>query len=231
MEIKNLNFSHNKKEIFNNLNIHFLDNKINTVIGPIGVGKSTLLDILSGLYSDKVNKDNIIGFPSSNNIIYKLQHNPFFSELTVSQTLKMFRKMDLNNNIFNSDIMNDIYSRILEPLKNKKMGVLSGGERQVLFIYGICLLNRELYIFDEPFNEIDIYNIDLMIEAINYLVKYRKKKVIIVLHQIEYLPKLSTNIIFLNNKRCIFEGNIDSMFRTTNVNNINDAFKLLEKLK
>ena len=46
--IKNLNFIYEKNQIFQNTDFQFDDNKIYTLLGPSGIGKSTLFDLLTG---------------------------------------------------------------------------------------------------------------------------------------------------------------------------------------
>ena len=62
IKIKNLSFSYENKEIFNNINLNITNNKTTMLIGTNGSGKSTLINILLGLipYQGTIYIDNIL---------------------------------------------------------------------------------------------------------------------------------------------------------------------------
>ena len=75
------------------------------------------------------------------------------------------------------------------------MGQLSGGERQMVLTYGQCLLEKELYIFDEPTSGVDVTNSKVILKMIASLVQEREKLVIMTSHNIEQLADLPVKMI------------------------------------
>ncbi|MCP8848878.1 ATP-binding cassette domain-containing protein [Latilactobacillus curvatus] len=228
MEINNLDFSYQQEPIFKDLSVNFSDKTINAIIGVNGAGKSTLLDIIAGLYT-KTTNNYLSHFPDSCNIMYQLQHTTFFPTLTVEQTLDLFRKIDKQDDPVNNRIMKEVYEKVIGPLMHIKMGMLSGGERQMVITYGICLLNRELYLFDEPLSGVDVRNSELIMKLITSLNTDRNKKVILTLHQLEYLKDTTVNIVFIDQQRCIFEGSFKEILNNSQTTDIDAAFKRLTK--
>ncbi|MBA1435082.1 ATP-binding cassette domain-containing protein [Bombilactobacillus bombi] len=224
MKIEQLNFSYQQKVIFQNLNIDFCNQAINVIIGSNGAGKTTLLDIIAGIYP-KISHSQLFDFPSPKQIMYQLQRSAFFPTLTVAQTLELFSTMD-STIVAQTATMNFIKQK-LQPLLSTKMGQLSGGERQIVLIYGICLLERELYLFDEPISGIDVQNAALILQMLNDLVSERHKKVIMTLHQLEQLKTISSYFILIDQKHCAFTGSNVDLLQQTQTVNVESAFKQL----
>lgn len=226
MKVENLSFAYSNKNIFKDLNITFSDQKINAIIGPNGIGKSTLLDILGGLYPKA--KTSLLDVPSHQQIAYKLQKTLFFSTVTVQQTLDMFQAL---GGMKPTAVMKAIYDDVLQPLLKVKIGRLSGGERQIVLTYGTCLLNRKLYMFDEPTNGIDPTNSELILKIISSLTTEQQKQVILTMHQMDQLEKLDANIVLLADQHCIFEGNKQELLQQAGTDNLATAFTKLTQTK
>lgn len=93
----------------------------------------------------------------------------------------------------------------LHHLLNNKTSELSGGEKQILLVCMQLLKNVDLYIFDEPFNNLDSKVIKLLSD---YLVKLAlNHKVLVISHHLDYINPLST-VYEINNHKIlnIFKG-------------------------
>lgn len=223
MEIKHLNFSYKNKEIFADFNAKFTDDQLNVIIGSNGAGKTTLLNIIYGFTKARSYKV-MMDFPSTPNIIYKFQNMTFFDELTVRQVITFFKSMN-DNAIAATNSQTRFYNEIIKDLMNTKLRLLSGGEYQAVMVYCTCIIDRELYLFDEPLSGIDSYIENLILELIVSIVVEKKKKVIMTLHQLSKLNSLQARIIFVGNKKCVFQGNLSQMLHTAGTDDIEIAFK------
>jgi ABC-2 type transport system ATP-binding protein len=227
MEIKHLNFSYKNKEIFADLNTKFTDDQLNVIIGSNGAGKTTLLNIIYGF--TKASSDlAMTNFPSMSNIIYKFQNMTFFAELTVKQVINFFKSMN-DHAIAITDSQTRFYNEIIKELLNTKLRLLSGGEYQAVMVYCTSIMDRELYLFDEPLSEVDSYIENLLLELIVSLVVEKKKKVIMTLHQLNKLNSLPAHIVFVGNKKCIFQGDFSQMLHVADTDDIEIAFKKMRQ--
>ncbi len=86
---------------------------------------------------------------------------------------------------------------LLDPIWNTKMGQLSGGERQIVLTYGQCLLDKKVYIFDEPTSGVDETNAPIVLSMINDLVIDEHKIVIMTSHHSDQLKQFDLNLITL----------------------------------
>ena len=226
MEIKHLNFSYKKKEIFADFNAKFIGDQLNVIIGSNGAGKTTLLNLIYGFIDRPASA--MIDFPSMSNIIYKFQNMSFFDELTVKQVINFFKSMN-DHTVAVTNAQVSFYNEIIKELINTKLRSLSGGEYQSVMVYCTSIMERELYLFDEPLSGIDSYIENLILDLVESLVVEKKKKVIMTLHQLAKLNSLQAHIVFVGNKKCVFEGNLSQMLQAADTDDIDIAFKRMRQ--
>ncbi|WLT00466.1 ATP-binding cassette domain-containing protein [Lactobacillus helsingborgensis] len=226
MEIKHLNFSYKKKEIFADFNAKFVGDQLNVIIGSNGAGKTTLLNLIYGFIDRPATA--MIDFPSMSNIIYKFQNMSFFDELTVKQVINFFKSMN-DHTVAVTNAQVRFYNEIIKELINTKLRSLSGGEYQCVMVYCTSIMERELYLFDEPLSGIDSYIENLILALVESLVVEKKKKVIMTLHQLAKLNSLQAHIVFVGNKKCVFQGNLSQMLQAADTDDIDIAFKRMRQ--
>ena len=226
MEIKHLNFSYKNKEIFADFNAKFIADQLNVIIGGNGAGKTTLLNLIYGFIDRPATA--MIGFPFMPNIIYKFQNMSFFDELTVKQVINFFKSMN-DHTVAVTNAQVSFYNEIIKELINTKLRSLSGGEYQSVMVYCTSIMERELYLFDEPLSGIDSYIENLILDLVESLVVEKKKKVIMTLHQLAKLNSLQANIVFVGNKKCVFQGNLSQMLQAADTDDIDIAFKRMRQ--
>lgn len=196
MEIKNYSVTFDNRQLSKNLNVSFSTHKMNIIMGANGAGKSTLLDFIAGV-GPKGAVGEKVGIPPYQKIAYQLQQVHFFPTLTVAQTIDFYSK--LSNRFDSKSYENEksVRNSLLSPIWHTKMGQLSGGERQIVLTYGQCLLDKEVYIFDEPTSGVDETNAPLVLSMINDLVVNDHKIVIMTSHHSEQLKQFNLNLIAL----------------------------------
>ena len=226
MEIKHLNFSYKKKEIFADFNAKFIGDQLNVIIGSNGAGKTTLLNLIYGFIDRPAAA--MMDFPSMSNIIYKFQNMSFFDELTVKQVINFFKSMN-DHTVAVTNAQVSFYNEIIKELINTKLRSLSGGEYQSVMVYCTSIMERELYLFDEPLSGIDSYIENLILDLVESLVVEKKKKVIMTLHQLAKLNSLQAHIVFVGNKKCVFQGNLSQMLQAADTDDIDIAFKRMRQ--
>lgn len=184
--------SYNSDRTFN----FSIEKECNLLIGKNGTGKTTLLDYISGIMKKK---DTIV--TGNSQLVYMNQNIYFFDRLKVHDYVKFIYKLDgiweyrktlsqFNENFVNQVDINKIWM--------KQIGMLSGGEKKLLYFLLIMSLEKEWYLLDEPFAGVDQDGQELMCEVINYRI-LNHKGIIIVLHEEDVIRKLREyNVINLN---------------------------------
>ena len=85
IKFSNITVSYDDKKIFDNFDGKFSFNNLNVLIGKNGIGKSTLLDVISGL--KKADSGTLVGIPNPQKIMYMFQTTPFNTNISVQQLL------------------------------------------------------------------------------------------------------------------------------------------------
>ena len=171
LEFKNIDFSYNESKILDNFSFKLTGNKMIGITGDSGSGKSTILNIITGLLKIKkgsvsIDGNNILNndFRMNNNNIGYVPQEVFLINGTILSNIALGH---LNKNINNEDLSLAIKVSGLETmfLKDKNMNLdtvifdkgqnLSGGQKQRVGIARALYRKPSLLILDEATNQID----------------------------------------------------------------------------
>ena len=199
VEIRYGTFSYPNSDILISIpNLIIEKNDKVSIIGESGQGKSTLLNILTGIYELNSGRLLVDGSEVKNSVIdavYVSQEIEVFN-LTIRDNLLLGKENKIIE-IFKEAGLYEWYKNLpngLDEYIGEKGIKVSVGQKQRLNIIRGILNNKELYIFDEPTSNLDEYSEKLIIDLIN---KYLKDKtVIIVTHR--------NNLISLCDKHYVF---------------------------
>ena len=167
----NLSFKRPSKTIFHDLNIALAPHNIIQIKGRNGIGKTTLIKILSNILIPTTgdiywNGQNIKKKPHLlfKNLTYIMDTNTAKKNMTVSENIKFWQR------IFFSSISNKTIESLLELLeiniyKNVMTKYLSSGEIRKLELCRLVIEQKKLWILDEPYVGLDEFTIELINET------------------------------------------------------------------
>ena len=185
MEINNITY----KNILSNITTTVYKGDVIGLIGKNGVGKTTLLRLLSNIM--KPNKGKIVGKVVPFLVMQDMDYQ-FFTE-SVESEMK-FGSADNDLEKINSLLM----KLGLTELKDKIPFELSGGQKQRLLIAISALANVNLLMFDEPTSGLDYVNMTKVSGILKDLSK--NSALIVATHDIEFLYKTCNRVIYLDDK-------------------------------
>jgi len=201
LKIKNLTFSFDNACLFNSLDFEVEKNEIGQVTGKSGVGKSTLLNIISGLIKPDsgsimnnevlFNDTKLFLKPEKRNIGYVFQDFALFPHINTKNNIKYAAHKDFEG----------LYNDILESLSlidhlNKMPHELSGGQKQRVSIARALLMRPSLILLDEPFSNLDDNNSINAQKLITRMIEELQIPCLIVTHDLNNLDylKIEKNI-------------------------------------
>lgn len=207
--INDLYFNYNSKNIFNNFNYKFKKGNIYCIVGDNGVGKSTLINLILGLYVDDfqgkiflngIDIKKIDMYESRKRLIGVTEQEPTLLNDTILNNLTYGLK-DVNCKTINYWIdkfdLKEFFKNLPNGLNynvNEKVNNISGGEKQKLSLIKTLLKNPDVLILDEPTSALDILSINKMKKA---LVEIKENKIILIVTHNKNMLEIADNIIYL----------------------------------
>lgn len=218
MDIQNFSYQlPDGRQLFDQLSVTFLPGHLNLLLGVNGVGKTTLLDFISGVTERKDLPFH--GFPPMTRVAYQMQGVPFTGSATVLDTLQMMLTLDQPKATLTAAQL----PASLQAISQTHFRDLSGGQRRLVILMGICQLQRDLYLFDEPESGLDVKVATDVLDRINQLAT-RGKTVIMTTHQFRHLPTNNVHILVLTSQGITFTGTPAELMATTQTTNLEDAY-------
>lgn len=249
MEItfKNVEYYYKKgsKKVLNGINFTIEDGKVTGLIGPSGSGKTTLIEMINGLKKPTKGKilvgsetisrrdkiKDIKKFRLNIGMVFQFPEEQFFCdtvEKEISFALEQFN--------FSKE---DTIEKIKESLKTVELDEsfltrdpfsLSNGEMRKVAIASILAYDPEILILDEPTIGLDMTSKRNLINILTTIkVKY-KKTIIIVSHDVDFINKISDNVVLINEGNIISCGNKYDVFKNEKLLNDNEILipKIIE---
>ena len=217
IELKKISMFYNKREILNNLSLKINKQEVLGMLGPNGVGKSTIFHIITGLKDPSYGKVYINGTNCTNLPIneratrfrlgYVPQYGGFIQDLSLLDNLKLVAEIHIKDkNIRQSKIDKIISQFEFDPLLNIKSKNLSGGQKKKLVIAMSLINDPKILLLDEPFAALDILTIKMLQEIIVSLQEMEKITVVVCDHQARDLLSCVDRAIVLSNGKIIASG-------------------------
>ncbi|WP_230974660.1 ABC transporter ATP-binding protein [Treponema vincentii] len=103
----------------------------------------------------------------------------------------------------------------LEPLLNRKLSELSGGEKQKIAIASVLMLDTRVVLMDEPSSNLDYQSVELLTQILAQL-KSKGYTLLIIEHRLHYLAELCDRLIIMENGSIVREYKKDALHNVSN---------------
>lgn len=225
LELKNISKTFDNKKVLNNINFKLYKGEKVGIIGKNGIGKSTLLKIITnGLKADS---GEIILGSRVDLGYYDQDHQNLYPENTILQ--------EINTSInYTEQYLRTVAGGFLFTADDvlKKISTLSGGEKVRVSFIKLLQNEPNLLLLDEPTNHLDIYSIEILEDALEQF----DGTMLLVSHNRHFLNSVCNTIYMLDeNGLRIFKGNYDdykeSLNKKNNITTNTDSKLSYEKQK
>ena len=238
ISFENINLSYGNRLILDNTNFKINEGQIFGMLGPNGVGKSTIFNLITGLIQPnngiiKLNDTDVLDYPiylrtKKFHIGYVPQYGGYFNDLTLYQNLKAIAEIVINDKNMEDYKINSLISKFeLENLKDVKAKFLSGGQKKKLVIALSLLSDPKLLLLDECFAALDILTIKMLQEIIVNLQHENKITICICDHQARDLLACVDVAMILSNCKIVAQDTPSNLVKNINAKNayFGDSFK------
>lgn len=221
VEFKKVSFKYDDKLVLKNVSFKIEKNTITTFVGEYGVGKSTIFNLLLRLYKideGKIFVDGIDIYEYSkdkyNSLISVVNQKTFVFNFSIKDNLSLIdsnkerqievcKKVGIHNYIMS---LKNGYNTILK----EDAANLSGGQKQLLSLARVLLLNPKIILFDEVTSSLDPKTAHKIYDVINEL---KKDHTILVITHNKEVMKMSDNLIVINKGRIVTSGKHEDLIK------------------
>lgn len=204
LEIKDICFKKDNKQILNHINLTFDENKFYVITGPNGSGKSTLVKIIMGIEKPDsgqilFNGEDItnlnVAERAKKKIAFAFQQPVRFKGITVFDLLNLAagKKLDKKGVC---QILSKVGLCANEYVDREVNNSLSGGELKRIEIASVIARDPKLAIFDEPEAGIDLWSFQNLIKVFKSFSKETAGITLVISHQ-ERILNIADEIILL----------------------------------
>ena len=214
-----------EKVALDNVSVSFERGKITGLIGHTGSGKSTLVNLLNGLYKPTSGRVLLDGQDIWENPkeIYKVRYRvglvmqypeyQLFDE-TVRDDIGFAPR---NLGLSESEVAERVaeaaeFVGITEEMLNKSPFDLSGGQKRRAAIAGIVAMRPDVLVLDEPAAGLDPRGRREILGGLSEYVKQRSSSVILVSHSMEDMAHYCDNVVVMNNSKIYGVGTVAEVF-------------------
>lgn len=240
LEVKNLRKSFGDNKVLNGIDVKIKKGERIAIIGPSGCGKSTFLRCL-----------NFLEVPDSGDIIFDginickkdvdlslirrkmgmvFQQFNLFPHMTVLDniTMALVKLGIMSKEKANKKALELLESINLKDKANNYPDELSGGQKQRVAIIRTLIMDPEVVLFDEPTSALDP---EMVFEVLDLIMEVAKKNItmIMVSHEMGFVKKFATKILFLDEGKVSFYGTVEEAFNNKNNKRLNDFLHITKK--
>ena len=239
LQLEKLTLKFGKRIILDNLNLKLNNGQILGLLGPNGVGKSTIFNIITGFIKPDfgsiiINNDKVNNYPIHQRTIkFKIgfvpQYGGFFHDLTVRENLKAIAEITIGNKSYREEKINSLISKFeFDPILDIKGNFLSGGQKKKLVIAIALIADPKILLLDEPFAALDVMTIKTLQNIIVELQSINNISVILCDHQARDLLACVDKAVIIHNGKVIAEGTPSNLIDNVEARNayFGEAFKI-----
>ena len=230
IEFDNVSLAYGNRLILDNISFKINEGQIFGMLGPNGVGKSTIFNLITGLINPKHGKIKINGEDVSQYPIYLRtkkfqvgyvpQYGGYFSDLTLQDNLKAISEIVIENKSLRQEKIDYLLSKFeLENVKNVKAKFLSGGQKKKLVISLSLLSDPKVLLLDECFAALDVLTIKMLQEIIVNLQQENQITICICDHQARDLLACVDKAMILSNCKVVAQDTPSNLVKDINAKN------------
>ena len=238
IELKDISLAYGNRLILDKINFSINEGQIFGMLGPNGVGKSTIFNLITGLIMPKdgkilINGQDVTKFPiylrtKKFKVGYVPQYGGFFNDMTLLGNLKAISEIVIEDKNARQNKIDYLITKFeLENIKDVKAKFLSGGQKKKLVIALSLLSDPKVLLLDECFAALDVLTIKMLQEIIVNLQQENKITICICDHQARDLLACVDKAMILSNCKIVAQDTPSNLVRDINAQNayFGDSFK------
>lgn len=213
IEINNISLTLDNKKILNNINLHIKNGKIYGLIGPNGVGKTSLIKSLVGIY--KVDDGEILydgidiydDIVTKKKVAYVSDDNKFLSSFRIKDVVKYYKLAYENFNENKFYKLNKVFNL---PLDRKISQLSKGTKTRVSILVALCQ-EADYIILDEPTSGLDPIIKNKFLKMLVDEVRERGVTIVISSHHLNELERICDEVVIIKDGMIQYKNSLEEM--------------------
>tara|TARA_B100000780_G_scaffold267520_1_gene224688 strand:- start:1477 stop:2253 length:777 start_codon:yes stop_codon:yes gene_type:complete len=239
MKLDKISLSFGNRKILDRVSFNLNRGQVLGLLGPNGVGKSTIFNLITGLIkpdngslfidSEVVNNYPIYLRTKKFKLGYVPQNSGYFHDLTLMENLKSVGEILINDEKIRNEKINSAIKKFeLDSVVDVKASYLSGGQRKKLVIAMALLSNPKILLLDEPFAALDVMTIKMLQKIIVNLQSENNMSIILCDHQARDLLTCVDLAIVLSDCKIVASGTPSELINNAEAKSayFGESFKL-----
>ncbi len=230
LDVQGVKFGYRSANILDNICFQVARKEIVTILGPNGVGKTTLLKCINRILSPRggtvmIDKEDTRNL-SRNELAKRLGYIPQrveVSKMKVYDALLLGRKPYISWDISKKDtlIVDEVISSLdLTNIALRDLDEISGGEMQKVQIARALVQEPKLLLMDEPTSMLDLKNQHAIMNLVLKEAMKRGISLVMTLHDINFALRYSQKFVMMREGRIMYAGNSNIV----NIDTIEDIY-------
>lgn len=213
IEVNNVSFEIDGKKILKDINLKIPEGKIYGIIGPNGVGKTTLLRCLTGIYETtcgtvKYDGENVYDNPNvKEHIGYVADENIMHPNFRVSEVIKFYK---YSYPMFDENRYKEL-NEIFKIPEKRFIFQLSKGMKMRLSIMLAFSIHAKYLVLDEPTSGLDAILKNKLLKIFVDEVYDNNTTIIISSHHLNELERICDDVAILDNGVVSYENSVENM--------------------
>ncbi len=224
VEVKNLTFKRGERVIYDNLNLQVQKGKVTAIMGPSGIGKTTLLRLIGGQILPERGEILFDGqdiCQANNKTLYQIrqrmgmlfQSGALFTDLSTFDNVAfpIREHTRLPEELIRKLVLMKLEAVGLRGAAQLMPSELSGGMARRAALARAIALDPDLIMYDEPFTGQDPISMGVIVELIKKLNQALNLTSIVVSHDVTEVLSIADYAYIIADKRIIAEGSPESL--------------------
>jgi iron complex transport system ATP-binding protein len=231
LQVTDLTFCYRRRTVLEDICLRVKKGEILGILGPNGVGKSTLLKCMLGIFTPnrgrvtlgQTDVRTLSPLKRARQMAYVPQAYPSRFPMTVFDTVLMGRRPYLSWRPSRKDIesVTEVLKQMdLEPLASRDFDCLSGGQQQKVMLARAFVQGADYLLLDEPTSNLDMRHQLEVMELIRQTVLEKGIGVVVAIHDLNMAQRFSNAVVLMNKGRVSASGTARQVLTPRNIGTV-----------